>query len=322
MIAKILYLFTKKHLVFFAPHRNSNALINEANKQQYIFINPLLLWKCTAIAGRNSKRRYDIMAFFLSLFKPKYIIDINWITRLHTLYFVWCKKNTASKFIVVQHGAYVAGNITDIPHRIAKCQVMLCWSNYFKDLLEKYNTGKKRSFPVFGNPPFNEYNRQQFTYRVTSAQKKILVVIAPFKQQRMSILIPFMNKLVQDGCKVFLKEHPYQATMSKPIEGFEKVQGSLYNLLQNEKYDIVVTDVSSSMADIIFFKNKAIYFSPEGDDKIFSEPNLYGRYLKNAAAHLSTLTTFESLNGFVDVEAQEELLHCLVQQGDNCIGEY
>lgn len=223
---------------------------------------------------------------------------------------------------MVQHGAYVAGNITDIPHRIAKCQVMLCWSDYFKKLMEQFNAGKKRSFPVFGNPPFNEYNRQQFAYRAVTEQKKVLVVIAPFKRQRMQVLIPFMNSLVQDGCKVFLKEHPYQATMSKPIEGFEKVNGSLYDLLQNEKYDIVVTDVSSSMADIIFFKNKAIYFSPEGDDKIFSEPNLYGRYLKNAASHVSSLNSFDALHDFVDIEAQEQLLQCLVQQGDNSIGDY
>ena len=206
--------------------------------------------------------------------------------------------------------------------RIAKCQVMFCWSNYFKELLEQYNAGKKISFPVFGNPPFNQYSGQQFAYRVASAQKKILVVIAPFRQQRMKMLITFMNNLVKDGCKVFLKEHPYQATMSKPIEGFEKVNGSLYDLLQKEKYDIVVTDVSSSMADIIFFKNKAIYFSPEGDDIIFSEPNLYSRYLKNAAEHVSALTNFEALNAFVNIDAQEQLLQCLVQQGDNRIGEY
>jgi len=322
MIGKILYLFTRKKLVFFAPHRNSNALLNDVNRQQYIFMNPLYLWKSTAVAGRNSKRRYRLMAMLLTMFGPAYIVDINWITKLHTLYFVWCKKHAPAKFIVVQHGAYVGGNITDKPHRIAKCQVMLVWSEYFKNLMLQYNAGKKISFPVFGNPPFNQYNRQQFAYRVASTQKKILVVIAPFKTQRMSVLLPFMNTLVANGCQVFLKEHAMQKTMSRPIEGFDKVHGNLYDLLQKEKYDIVITDVSSSMADIIFFKNKAIFFSPEGDDPIYSEPNLYSRYLKNAAEYVSSLTSFEALYSFVNIDAQEKLLQQLVQPGDNRLMDY
>ncbi|MFZ4057307.1 MAG: hypothetical protein ACOYKE_04185 [Ferruginibacter sp.] len=315
MINGVLKLFTGKELVIFVKHRNSIPLLNAENKKHYIFLDPFYLWKFSFLFGRNSKLRYKAMAVMLSILSPRFIIDINWISKQHSLYLAWCRKHSYCKFVVVQHGAYVAGLITDIPHRYAKCQVMLCWSNYFIDVLKNYNTGKQVKFLLFGNPPYNQYNRNEFNFPTTNGNK-ILVAPSLIKETRLTILLDFLQHLKNIGFDVYVKEHFFQPRYAQSIEGFNKVTGDFYSILKNHQYDIVITDVSSCMLDILCFKNKALYFSPAGEAD-YNSNNEYSKYLENLANCYKTISTKDALLQYINIEKQEALFQHLVYEGNN-----
>lgn len=314
MLNGITQFFLKKEIILIVKHRNSTPLINDANKAKYIFISPLIFWKSTAIFGRNSKIRYRAMAVILNIISPKYIININWITRLDTLYFVWCKQQQ-KKFIVVQHGSYVAGLITDIPHRVAKCNIFLAWSEYFKETLEKYNKGKKLDCIVWGNPVYNQYNRDTFSYK-PEAVNKILVAPSLLTGERLKSCNALLKKLDELDFDVTVKEHVYQSVRSASIEGYAKVSGDLFSILKAQIFDIIITDVSSAMNDIIFFKTRAIFFSPPGNQDFYIE-NVYSQFMKNMALDIDSVNSRQVLTDYIDINAQENLLKYLVSPGNN-----
>jgi hypothetical protein len=97
--------------------------MNLVNRKVFYFIDISLFWKY--IPFRTSdKRKHKIMYVILNLIQPKYILSMNWLTKRESLYKVWTKNHPESAFIVVQHGSYVGGVVTDIPHKFTKCDVM------------------------------------------------------------------------------------------------------------------------------------------------------------------------------------------------------
>jgi hypothetical protein len=314
LINRLVKFFSGKEIIFFNPHRCSTPLLTDANKRKYIFLNPALLWKATGLLGAKSSSRYRAMGFLLNIVSPRYIIDINWIARIQTLYFVWCK-NHGRKFVVVQHGSYVAGIITDKPHRIAHCHIFLAWSNYFKATLEQYNQGKKLSCIVWGNTVYNQYNRNAFAYKPDTGNK-ILVAPSLITGERQEVYKQLLEKLKDLGFDVTVKEHLYQATRSVPFEGFPKIAGNIFTVLMAQQFDIVITDVSSTMSDIVFFKTRAVFCSPAGDEDFYIN-NQYSKYMHNLAFAINELKRKDDFYRYINIEAQEELLKCMVAVGHN-----
>lgn len=306
MISGIIFFLTGKRLVLFNRHRNSVPLLQLPEAHAYYFLSPWPIWKLTAIVGRSAKRRYWLMALFLNFINPHHIVDINWITRLHTLYFVWCRKNS-KKFIVIQHGTYVAGIVTDIPHRIVKCQVFLVWSQYWKELFLKYNSGRRFECIVYGNPVFNSIDRSQYQYDTRPSGKKVLLAPSLMQDDRYTMTQQLIDLLEKIGYELYLKEHPYQGSWYKLLTCNRKVSGSMMDHLISRQYDFVITDVSTAMNEIIFTKNNAVFFSPPGKYDYYVE-NLYSRYCRNLALELDQLQNAGDLAQFVDVNRQEQLL--------------
>jgi hypothetical protein len=310
MINTIYTALTGKQILIFNPHRNSNPLVNRETKQHYSFLNPIYIWKATAFFGRKTKLRYRVMGGILSLIDPAAIIDINWTDKRHSLYLAWCKRK-GKKFIVIQHGIYHAGIIEDIREKYVKCTTFLVWGEHFRQMRERDNKGKNCEFIVYGNPVYNAYDRDSFSYKKNGGDN-VLVAVSVIGGERLKKLTAFMSKLEDNGFHVTVKEHGLQKTKASPIEGFKKSTENLYDLLKEQRFDYVVTDVSSAMTDIIFFKNRAIYFSPDGSHKSHTE-NVYGQYLVNIAKRESFFTDRSDLLDQVSIETQEEMLAYLIR---------
>lgn len=310
MINSIYKFISGKEIIIFNPHRNSNPLVNETTKKNYAFLNPFLLWKVSAILGRNTKLRYQFVAGILTLIDPKSIIDINWTDKKHSLYFAWCKRK-GKKFIVLQHGIYYAGMVSDIREKYTNCTTHLVWGSHFKQLRERDNPGKNCEFIIYGNPVYNQYNRDNFSYKKQTGND-ILVAISVIGGKRLKTLVGFLDKLEEVGFTVTIKEHNHQSKKSIPISGYSKIEENLYDLLEKQRFDYVVTDVSSAMTDIIFFKNRAIYFSPEGSD-YFHTHNVYEEYLVNLATREGFFTDKKDLLNQISIESQENLLNYLIE---------
>lgn len=310
MINKICKAISGKEIVLFNPHRNSNPIVNEQTKKQYFFINPLPLWKATALFGRKSKLRYRVMGGILSIIDPLSIIDINWTDKRHSLYYAWCKRK-GKKFIVIQHGIYHAGVIEDIREKYVKCTTFLVWGENFRQMRERDNKGKNCEYIVYGNPVYNQFNRSAYSYKKETGNN-ILVAVSVISGERLKQLYDFLQKLESAGFNVTVKEHGHQATKAEPISGFNKSTEDLYGLLKGQVYDYVVTDVSSAMTDIIFFKNRAIYFSPPGNRKSHSD-NVYEQYLVNIARRDPFFTDKKDLLNQLSIKAQEKMFGYLIR---------
>lgn len=309
MLNQIVKFLTGKEIIFYREHRNSRP-IAKANRDKYFFFNPYLFWKAFGLVGRRRKLRYRLMYGFLTFVNPKYILDINWHDKIESLYLVWCNNNRRH-FIVVQHGIYYGGIMRDIGEKYIKCNILLVWGDYFKSMYEGFNPGKSYQCIVFGNPVYNEYTREEFRYRDYDG-KKVLIAVSLIKGKRLKTLYRFLDKLEHLGFDITVKEHAQQASRSESITGYKTRSGYLYPLLKDQEYDIVVTDVSSAMTDIIFFKNKALYFSPE-DEGADLNRNIYSEFLENTASHFISMNNAEDLINFIDISAQENLLKYLIK---------
>lgn len=311
--------FFGKKIILFSPHRNSNPLRNEENRRYFFFLNPKFLWKLSFFFGRNSKIRYKAFAFMITVINPVAIIDINWINNMHTVYYIWCRNNN-KKFLVLQHGTYAGGIIADTPHRMAKCQAFLLWSEYFKLLMEGYNKGKNVDFIVFGNPVYNQYDRRKFKY-LKGEIKKILIVPSLVVGSRLESYRLLINRLVSFGYEVHVKEHNMQSIRSNPIDEKRFIKGDIFEILHEQLYDLCITDVSSVLNDIIFFKNKVLYYSPPGQFDFYTN-NVYEKFLINTALVPDIFGSSEKIHQSINISRQEELFNYLVTIGDNEIRNY
>jgi hypothetical protein len=293
-------------VIIFHPHRNSSPFINEENRKKYVFVDPNWLWKFTFLFGRTSKLRDYATIWILNIINPKFIVDINWIAHIHTIYYVWCKKNN-KKFIVIQHGTYVGGVVTDAAHRFTKCQEFWVWSDYFKIMFSEKNKGKAVSYRIVGNPVYNNFDRDKFSYK-SQLGKKILVAPSFVDSERFAAFEDLIKTLDKFGYEVVVKEHVQQSARYKSFDWKHKTNDSFYQILEKQLFDFVVTDVSSAMNDIIFFKNRALFFSPPSEKDFFVN-NLYSNYLQNLNTLFANFQTGKlSLESFSDIIRQEDLL--------------
>ena len=314
MISRLVRTITGKEIVFLHYHRNITP-IAEYNSDKYYFFDPSFIWKMMGIVGRRNKLRYRLMYLLLSLVKPVWIIDFNWLDKLQSLYLVWADHHQ-KQFIVVQHGIYYGGIMRDIPEKYIKCNIMLVWSDYFKSMFFENNPGKDFRCIPFGNPIYNKYDRSLLEYP-EKIGNKILIAPSLIKGRRLKRHYDLIEKLMTFGFDVTIKEHYKQALDSNSIqiEGCHKNNGDdfhLYELLNSHKYDIVITDVSSAMTDIIFFKNPVIYFSPEFEGEDFNK-NIYGEYLTNLNHLLDEVKSRSEILSFINLKSQERLLKRLVK---------
>lgn len=314
MINRVVKKITRKEIVFINRHRNSIPII-EDNLDKYVFFDPGFLWRVMGIVGRRSKLRYRLMYMLLSLVQPVWIIEINWIEKLQSLYLVWANRHN-KQFIVLQHGIYYGGIMRDIDEKYVKCNIMLVWGDYFRDMFLENNRGKTLQCVSFGNPIYNQFERDLFNYP-EGIGNRILLVPSYAKGHRYERFVFLIEKLLKLGFDVTVKEHYMQ---SKKLESFQveecsKAEGDdfhLYRLLQSHKYDIVITDVSTAMTDIIFFKNRTIYFSPDFDGEDFNE-NIYNEYLSNLNDSIDGITSRSDIFSYLNVESQEKLLKRLIK---------
>ncbi|PKD43269.1 hypothetical protein [Rhodohalobacter barkolensis] len=314
MINWLVKKITGKQIVFVHRHRNTIPII-EDNQNRYIFFDPGFIWKSMGIVGKQNKLRYRLMYLFLSLVKPVWIISFNWLDKLESLYLVWANDHQR-QFIVVQHGIYYGGIMRDIQEKYIKCNIMLVWSDYFRKMFLKNNPKKEFRCISFGNPVYNQYNRKCIEYSENPGDR-ILLVPSLTKGHRLEILNKLIENLLHLDFEVTIKEHYLQSRETKPIltEGCIKTEGDdfhLYRLVRSQKYDVVITDVSTAMTDSIFFKNRVIYFSPEFDGIDYND-NVYEEYLPNIAHSFDQLRSRSELFSHIDLEAQEQLLKRLVK---------
>ena len=158
------------------------------------------------------------MYFILNLIRPKYILTMNWITKRESLYKVWTAKHSNSKFIVVQHGSYVGGFVTDIAHRYAKCDVFLTWGSYFVTEFSKYNDRKKVNIIPFGNPIYNSIDRANYSYK-TNSLNKVLLLPTALNNENVNYLYSLIEKLNQLQIEVVVKTHGKQGNKELNNDG-------------------------------------------------------------------------------------------------------
>jgi len=325
LISQVIYFFTKKHIVLYDKHRHTLPLVtNEINKRKFYFFDIAVIWKYIPFKT-SDKRKHRVMYFFLNLIKPKYILSMNWQTKRESLYMVWTTKHPKSKFIVIQHGSYVGGFVTDIPHRYTKCDVFLTWGAYFVDQFLKYNNRKKVQMVRFGNPIYNNFNREDFTYKNINSNKVLLLPTA-LDDQNLKQLYILIEKLNQFNFKVVVKTHAFQGndkfikdgTFKFPkIEGVNQIKSDLYTILKNNDYDFIISDHSSSLLDAVFFKNKVLYFDP--NNKIKGYTTYYSHFLPNLFEEDFTSLSKDRLYEFLSREKQEVLFESMIFKGTNTI---
>lgn len=323
MVNYILKKVIGKELIMYDRHRNTAPIADHAdNKKYFVFWSLDNFWKCIPLKNKH-KLKHRIMYVILSLLNPKYILSVNWISKRESLYKVWTAKNPKSKFIVVQHGGYVGGFVTDIPHRYTKCDVFLTWGEYFVEQFKSYNSKKKVSIVKFGNPIFNDYNRADYKYNEVKSNK-ILLLPTALDKENLEIFNTLINKLRELHLDITVKTHGKQGNNEKNSDGSPKfpkmsnlncLTGPLYPLLQNNDYDFIISDHSTSLLDAIFFKNKVIYFDPNNKTKGYTTH--YSKYLVNLfECNFKTLTK-EDFYILVSIEKQEKLLENMIFEGNN-----
>jgi len=320
------YIFKKvsgKELIMYDRHRNTAPIADHAdNRKDFMFWSLGNIWKCIPLKNKH-KLKHRIMYGILTILNPKYILSMNWISKRESLYKVWTAKRPKSQFIVVQHGGYVGGFVTDIPHRYTKCDVFLTWGPYFTEQFKGYNSLKNVEILSFGNPVYNAYNREVFGYK-QSQSHKILLLPTALDEPNVKHIQVLIKKLSALNFRVTLKEHAMQGTSKDAhgnlrfpsIEGVEKKQGNLYHLLQNNDFDAVICDHSSSLLDVIFFKNKVLYFDPNNNK---SYKTRYSQYLENLFTQDLDTMTAKNLYDLINIPQQELLLNDMLFSGNNIL---
>lgn len=259
------------------------------------------------------------MYVVLSCIQPKYIISMNWLTKRESLYMVWTAKHSKSKFIVMQHGAYVGGIVTDIPHKYTKCDIFLTWGRFFVEQFIANNKSKKVKIVNFGNSIYNEYNRTNYSYK-EQISNKVLLVPTALDKINISILYSLIYRLKELSFEVEVKAHAYQGRTNVGIEypnfhGITLVKGQVYEILQKSDYEFVISDHSSSLLDAIFFKNKVLYFDPNNNSKGYITN--YSNFLANLFEEDFTNIEKVDFYNLVNVEKQEALFDNMISRGNN-----
>jgi len=299
---------THKDIVLYIPHRQTSSIAqNKENRKYFIFIQYGWLFKLLYLKGS----RFGELLLYLSLkiINPKYILSINWITRKEQLFNLWCKKHRPSQFIVVQHGIYYGGIVTDINHKFMHCDQFLVWSKYFKETFESFNPNRKKDIIVFGNPVYNNISRNKFNYPERCS--KLLIAFSYLSDNDLYIYSPVIDGSIVKTATVHIKYHNKQK-IKFAHKNLIEVNGSISSILSD--YDTVIADHSTALTDAIFFKKNIIYA------KHGTFPTVYEQFLVN---QFETLKHIDStLDEMIDQQAQEKLFNHMVELKDNKLQNY
>ncbi|WP_323027646.1 hypothetical protein [Gelidibacter japonicus] len=327
MINFIINFISNKEIILYEKHRQTMPLVsNTFNRKRFWFIPIGIIWKYIPFKTTD-KRKHKIMYFILNCVQPKYILSMNWISKRESLYKVWTTKNTNSKFMVVQHGVYTGGIVRDIPHKYIKSDIFLTWGSFFVEQFKAYNSLKKVEIVNFGNSIYNTFNRKEFEYRKYNSDKVLLLPTA-LDEKDILLFYNLIDRLKDLNFLLVVKPHNKQGkekdekdNLKYPnIEGVNIITGDLYSILQNNEFDFIVSDHSSSLLDAIFFKNKVIYFDP--NNSINGYTTQYSKYLANLYSQDYSKLDRGFFEGFINIENQEALLSEMVRIGNNQIDSY
>jgi hypothetical protein len=325
MINSLFKILFNKQIILYSKHGIILPIVlNAENRLKFFFLDVNLMWNYIPFKT-SDKRKHSVMYFLLNLINPKYIIVANWITTRESLYKVWTDRHIQSKFIVVQHGSYVGGFVSDIAHKYAKCDIFLTWGIYFVDQFSKYNNKKKVKIICYGNPIYNNFNRKEYKYK-NNISNKVLLLPTALDYQNLNELYILIDRLNEFNFEVVLKTHNKQGnnefnsdgTLKFPkIEGVDQIKGELYAILQNNDFDFIISDHSSSLLDAIFFKNKVLYFDP--NNKIKGYETNYSNYLVNLFEVDISSISKNNFYEFLSVDNQESLFYNMTCKGNNLI---
>lgn len=313
MINKLIYSLFGKEVIVYNKHRQTLPLLeNKWNREHFYFIDIGVLIKLIPFRS-NNKNKFGIILFILKIIGPKFIIDINWISRINLTYYLYCRHNPFCKFIVIQHGIYYGGVISDKAHRYTKCDLFYCWSPYFKSLFQKYNWNKKVNLVVFGNPCYN-----QFTDRVEKEVKKDVVLIAPslVDSNYIKFYTKLAEKLTNMGFEVYFKEHNYQKYYSKSFSTNNKIDGSIYKILQENKFEIVISDQSTALLDAIVYGQNVLHYNPLPKNDT-SEEIIYTKYISDLTHKIDTIQSADQLLLLINKKAETQLMEKLMSTGND-----
>jgi len=284
-----------KQIILFDNQRQITPLINNINKKRFIFLNTNYLWFLLKPIS-NIKIKKKIFLIFLKLLNPRFIISYDWLTEYQKLYSFWAKKYNKD-FIVVQHGVYSGGINTVKQSRFARCTIMYCWSQYFSNLFKSYNKNKKVNIITFGNPIYNIFNRDNFKYKETEI-KHILVLPTLIQDNNLkNEYEDLISKIILNDFKIAIKQHPMQIQYGSFQPSF-LINSDIYKILENQEYDLIISDNSTSLLDAIFFKNKVLFYDPTCSESIYSDflYNIYNSF------------PGKDLNSYINIPLQEKLL--------------
>lgn len=296
-------------------HRQSNPVArNKFNRKAYIFISDTWIWRYVPFRS-TSKWKYKIIYIILSFLKPHVILDINWINLKGGFYHLWAKKNRPSKFVVLQHGSYVGGIVTDIAHRYTHCDEFLTWGDYFTNYFEKVNCHKSVKIKTFGNPVYNEVDRNNLNYSKKEGIKKVLFAPSAVSSERKLKYIQFMVALARTDLEFWFKPHNMQVKIGGEFD--IPVEVNLYkgdNLWSD--FDLLISDISTILIDACFFKKHVLFFMPMHEDERFNN-TLYAKYMLNLSDLVSSLDNKTSFYNLIDENVQEELFNVMIAASSN-----
>lgn len=318
MIGSLLYLFTGKKLVLYNQHRQTIPIVeNRHNRKSYIFLKDILLWKLIPLSSQN-KYKFKFIYVILTLLNPRIILDINWINKKGALYHLWAKKNRPSLFMVVQHGSYIGGIITDNAHKYAHCDVFLTWGDYFTKEFKRLNSKKNLNVVTFGNPVLNCENRSDLMYR-QDHKKKILIAPSGIKGERLRATYQLIKNLEVLGFEVFFRPHRFQNIRFESLSDEMCIDNRiLRDILLSQDYDFIVSDHSSILIDAIYFKNFVVYFSAPGELREYLNNN-YTKYLCNTYFKNEDWCSEEAIYQIPNAVHQEKLLDSMIFCGNNLL---
>lgn len=319
MINSLIKIFTGKELVLYDKHRQTLPLVSDPkNRKAFFFLQVAHIWGLIPFKS-SDKRKHKIMFVILSVLKPRYILGINWLSPRETLYKVWTKSHPRTKFVVVQHGAYVGGIVTEINHRYAKCDIFLTWGDYFTLIFREYNKGKRVEIISFGNPVYNLYSRENIKPKINHSSTVLLIPSLVTNE-----MLPYYNKLIEKlkalGYFVYFKPHSFQkrskyAMLTNVIEKKEVLR----ILLTENNFDFIISDISSALLDAIFFKNKVAFFDPSNAQKNGYVKNIYSTYLTNIYPACFHFENKEDFDCCFDLNAQENILSLMYKANNNSL---
>ena len=285
----------RKPILLYTEHRQTIPIIQE-NKKDFVLINFVQLWKFLRIFGKtnSSKLRAKVYYLILKTLKPEVIIDINWIGRVAIIHQIYSRNNKV-KFVVVQHGFYTGGYISNrFPegrwHKMARCTHFWIWSEYISGEVLMNNS----TFFVNGNPLYNDLIKFKQPFRRIEKVKTILIAPTNFtlkEGEKLDKLMNLVSKLVDSGVQVFIKLHHLNELFPK-LENIIILENiNFYEVLYKQEFDLIIADHSTTLLDAMFFNNLVAFCN----------------------FHNSPNTLYEKLLGELNIESIEhELEKCLL----------